>query len=131
MIFFVLIKRRPLRSTRTDTVVPYTTLFRSRRRGDGDPGGHMRRALSHAPAVLAPLAQRVLDRWYQPGGRRPGERYRAVPMARVVPSKTLSELMVVASFAEVWLAKEGHDGPVGVNLLEKVDRKSTRLNSSH
>src|SRR3546814_20883741 len=41
-------------------------------------------------------------------------------MARVVPSKTLSELMVVASFAEVWLAKEGHDGPVGVNLLEKV-----------
>src|SRR3546814_18523035 len=41
-------------------------------------------------------------------------------MSRVVPSKTLSELLVVASFAEVWLAKEGHDGPVGVNLLAQV-----------
>src|SRR3546814_14744517 len=28
-IFFVLMKRRPARSTQTDTLVPYTTLFRS------------------------------------------------------------------------------------------------------
>src|SRR3546814_4412050 len=28
--------RRPPRSTRTDTLFPYTTLFRSRRPGDGD-----------------------------------------------------------------------------------------------
>src|SRR3546814_14887598 len=33
--FFFLSKRRPPRSTRTDTLVPYTTLFRSRwRRGE-------------------------------------------------------------------------------------------------
>src|SRR3546814_1176417 len=31
--FFVLMVRRPPRSTRTDTLVPYTPLFRSRRRG--------------------------------------------------------------------------------------------------
>src|SRR3546814_4791559 len=30
MIFFVLMIRRPPRSTRTDTLFPYTTLFRSR-----------------------------------------------------------------------------------------------------
>src|SRR3546814_8736148 len=30
--FFFLMIRRPPRSTRTDTLVPYTTLFRSRRR---------------------------------------------------------------------------------------------------
>src|SRR3546814_5254894 len=29
--------RRPPRSTRTDTLFPYTTLFRSQRRGDGQP----------------------------------------------------------------------------------------------
>jgi len=30
------------------------------------------------------------------------------------------ELMVAANFAEVFLAKEGHQGLVGINLLEKV-----------
>src|SRR3546814_7458014 len=36
-------KRRPPRSTRTDTLFPYTTLFRSRLRRAG-PGGHPRLA---------------------------------------------------------------------------------------
>src|SRR3546814_16301911 len=33
-------RRRPPKSTRTDTLVPYTTLFRSPRRGDGGDHGH-------------------------------------------------------------------------------------------
>src|SRR3546814_7123497 len=33
MCFFFLMIRRPPRSTRTDTLFPYTTLFRSRRQG--------------------------------------------------------------------------------------------------
>src|SRR3546814_5792447 len=32
-VFFFLMLRRPPRSTRTDTLFPYTTLFRSRRQG--------------------------------------------------------------------------------------------------
>src|SRR3546814_12659066 len=32
IVFFFLMIRRPPRSTRTDTLFPYTTLFRSRRR---------------------------------------------------------------------------------------------------
>src|SRR3546814_15917037 len=44
MFFFFLMRRRPPRSTRTDTLFPYTTLFRSppisaRRRGLGRPSG--------------------------------------------------------------------------------------------
>src|SRR3546814_4253113 len=35
MIFFFLMIRRPPRSTRTDTLFPYTTLFRSRSCGSG------------------------------------------------------------------------------------------------
>src|SRR3546814_1389959 len=37
MIFFFLMIRRPPRSTRTDTLFPYTTLFRSRIRDDHGP----------------------------------------------------------------------------------------------
>src|SRR3546814_4297261 len=41
VLFFFLMLRRPPRSTRTDTLFPYTTLFRSDRRGDGR-GAHPR-----------------------------------------------------------------------------------------
>src|SRR3546814_11575968 len=37
-VFFFLMIRRPPRSTRTDTLFPYTTLFRSAAFVNGDPG---------------------------------------------------------------------------------------------
>src|SRR3546814_10770796 len=37
-LVFFLMSRRPPRSTRTDTLFPYTTLFRSARGGRGDRG---------------------------------------------------------------------------------------------
>src|SRR3546814_5597328 len=39
MLVFFLMIRRPPRSTRTDTLFPYTTLFRSVRRGAGQESG--------------------------------------------------------------------------------------------
>ncbi len=84
---------------------------------DGDSGGHLRRAYEHCP--IPGLADTVLRRWYRPGGRR-GGRYRAHPMLTVDLDRDHVELLVLANFAEVWLAKEGHDGPVGVNHLEKI-----------
>src|SRR3546814_6190991 len=38
LIFFFLMIRRPPRSTRTDTLFPYTTLFRSRSKGVASRG---------------------------------------------------------------------------------------------
>ncbi len=35
-------------------------------------------------------------------------------------AKKLTEILVVASFVEVWLAKNGHQTPVGINYLEKL-----------
>ncbi len=32
----------------------------------------------------------------------------------------LTWLLIVANFAEVWLAKQGHSSPIGINYLEKV-----------
>src|SRR3546814_15490540 len=46
LFFFFLMIRRPPRSTRTDTLFPYTTLFRSHRRTAGDgPNASRRSAL--------------------------------------------------------------------------------------
>src|SRR3546814_18128120 len=44
LLFFFVMIRRPPRSTRTDTLFPYTTLFRSRGLGDLRPGAGRRAA---------------------------------------------------------------------------------------
>lgn len=90
----------------------------ARRLQDGDAGGHMRRALAAFPD--AAIAQRVLDTYFQADGRPAGTPYRPVPKLTLRQTARQQELAVIANFAEVWLAKEGHDGVVGVNYLEKV-----------
>ncbi|HEU0298216.1 MAG TPA: nitronate monooxygenase [Longimicrobium sp.] len=89
-----------------------------RRLQDGDEGGHMRRAMAAFP--IPDVAGEVLQKYFKPGGRAPGEPYREIPMYRQVMTKVRDQLTVLASFVEVWLAKEGHDGVVGINLLTKV-----------
>jgi len=85
---------------------------------DGDPGGHYRRALAHFPSPA--LAQRVLDKYFLEGGRGADQPYRPVPKLTLSQPREGQELSLAGNFAEVWLAKEGHDGVVGVNCLEKV-----------
>jgi nitronate monooxygenase len=93
-------------------------LILARRLQDGDPGGNMRRALGHFP--VPEIAERIVSWYYIPGGKGPDEPYKPIPKYSITPGKRLQELTVAANFAEVWLAKEGHRGPVGVNLLEKI-----------
>lgn len=90
----------------------------ARRLQDGDHGGHMRRALAAFPEQG--MARRVLDTYFQPEGRPEGRPHRPVPKLTLRQTPRQQELAVVANFAEVWLAKDGHDGLVGVNYLEKV-----------
>src|SRR3546814_14281079 len=87
LVFFFLMIRRPPRSTRTDTLFPYTTLFRS----DAEfprprIGFGLEQAITARPALISPIR-------------------------RVVEVHELRE--------ELHL------------LDDAVDRKSTRLNSSH
>jgi nitronate monooxygenase len=87
----------------------------------GDPGGHMRRALAAFPVPA--IAQGVLDRYLRldvPAPTAPGQRYKLAPMLRTRMTRERQALIVVANFAEVWLAKESHDGVVGINYLEKI-----------
>src|SRR3546814_9548711 len=55
--------RRPPRSTRTDTLFPYTTLFRSQQ-GEGKGGGGVRRNFDHAATVASPGVW-IIVLWYQ------------------------------------------------------------------
>ncbi len=89
----------------------------ARRLQDGDPGGHSLRALEHFPEQN--MVERTLAKYYRPDGRH-GSPYRPNPTLTIDISRDALELGVLGNFAEVWLAKEGHDGVVGVNLLEKI-----------
>ncbi|MGA7724373.1 MAG: nitronate monooxygenase [Opitutaceae bacterium] len=90
----------------------------ARRLADGDADGDMRRALGAFP--IPGVAERVIDAHFIPRGREPGAAYRGVPMPTLKPGAALTELTVAANFVEVYLAKEGHGGMVGINLLEKI-----------
>ncbi len=90
----------------------------ARRLQDGDQGGHLRRALRHFPDPA--MAARVLTRYFREGGRPSGAPYAPIPSLTLRPTRASQELVVLGSFVEVWLAKEGHPGLVGINCLEKI-----------
>jgi nitronate monooxygenase len=90
----------------------------ARRLQDGDPGGHMRRGLSRFP--IPAIAERILDKFYRSPKRAPEKAYAPIPMYTLDPPTDLLELSIAGNFVEVNLAKEGHDGKVGINLLEKI-----------
>ncbi len=89
-----------------------------RRLQAGDPGGHIRRALSEFP--LLEMSERIVHRYFLPGGKSSDVPFAAMKLLDELPLQEQLELIVVANFAEVFLAKEDHDGLVGVNYLEKI-----------
>src|SRR3546814_7993354 len=104
--------RRPPRSTRIDTLFPYTTLFRSR--------------CHHAPkGVLEITRQRKFEA--AAGGVVEADR-------RFDPRPRKADLRRQAQHPDLAVAQRGarHQPPVAARRgIEEEDRKSTRLNSSH
>jgi NAD(P)H-dependent flavin oxidoreductase YrpB (nitropropane dioxygenase family) len=90
----------------------------TRRLEDGDRGGHLRRALAAFP--IPGVAERVLACHFRPGGRATNVPYSAIPMLRQQMSLEQEQLISAGAFVEVYLAREGHDGMVGINLLTKI-----------
>ena len=89
-----------------------------RRLGDGDPGGHVRRGLDAFP--FPEMAQRIWDEYYVPGGKAASVPYALPPMHQRRDVRKVVELCIVSNFVEVYLARDGHKNPVGINFLEKV-----------
>src|SRR3546814_10180229 len=121
--------RRPPRSTRTDTLFPYTTLFRSPRHHP-----HPRRAWPQQRAAL-PLVRAGRGDARDPAAdpdAGPAHRKGGPLMAKqradqllvdrgLAESRTRAQALILAGLAFVGDRKHDKAG----------DRKSTRLNSSH
>jgi nitronate monooxygenase len=90
----------------------------ARRLQDGDPGGHMRRAFERFP--VPSIVERIWRRYYIPGGKARPAPYALPPAQTAKGSREFQETCVVANFAEVYLARQEHANPVGINYLEKV-----------
>jgi nitronate monooxygenase len=88
------------------------------RLAQGDEGGYVRRALAHFPAP--DVAERLIDRYFVEGGKPTDAPFPRADMWTLDPPRELAQLEAAGAFVEVWLAKQGHDRPVGMNVLEKA-----------
>lgn len=88
-----------------------------RRLQDGDPGGVMREAMAHFP-----LSQAVDEAmaYFRPEGRGDGEPYALLSLYGHDPDGARHRLTALANFVEVFLARKDARGPVGLNLLTKI-----------
>ncbi|AWI09864.1 nitronate monooxygenase [Ereboglobus luteus] len=86
---------------------------------DGDEGGLLRNVYKTFP--FPDVVQRVLDRWFSPGGKEEGAPYKNIPLASDKPNKALFDLTILSSYAEVALARASNiKARIGINLLDKV-----------
>ncbi|MCB2154430.1 nitronate monooxygenase [bacterium] len=84
----------------------------------GDPDGRMRSAMDAFP--YRHIAEAVLHKNFIPGGKSSDEPFKILPLFRVDSAPEVEATAVLAAFCEVWLAKQDAEGPVGINLLEKI-----------
>jgi NAD(P)H-dependent flavin oxidoreductase YrpB (nitropropane dioxygenase family) len=84
----------------------------------GDPDGRMRQALATFP--VAGVGAKVLADYFIPYGKPAHAPFKLTPLPGLVASPDYTALTVVANYVEVFLAKQGHAGVVGINLLEKI-----------
>lgn len=82
----------------------------------GDLGGHYRRALSYFP--FPEIAEDVLRTYFVIDGST--KRFKELPMWSFNPPTILEAVTICANFAFVWLAKEGHENPIGINFLHEI-----------
>jgi len=91
----------------------------------GDPGGHVRRSMARFP--IPGVAEEVLARYFLPAGPAPGQPFAALSMYQQQVSRGREQVTILSAFVEVDLAREGHGGPVGINLLTKIQMPNLAL----
>ena len=92
-------------------------ILMTQRLSTGDQGGHVRRALAAFPDQG--IAERILSTYFK--GSDPGKVPARLPRShRLGEPAELTQETIAAAFAEIFLAKEGHANPVGINLLTKI-----------
>lgn len=84
----------------------------------GDADGSIRRAMGFFP--YPEMSRRVLAKYFIPGGKAADTPFKLTPAPSLQMDSFCMELMVMGNFVEVFLAKEGHNGWIGINYLEKI-----------
>ena len=93
-------------------------LLLSRWLQDGDPDGDVRDVLADYPDQE--FVGQTLRKFFREGGRPAGTPYRPVTKLDLHQKLEAVRLSALGAYVQVRLAKSGHDGVVGINLLEKV-----------
>jgi NAD(P)H-dependent flavin oxidoreductase YrpB (nitropropane dioxygenase family) len=70
------------------------------------------------------IVESLIKQFYVEGGIPEGQPYKLLPIHRFKPTVRSQRLLSAATFSEVMLAREGHDGLIGINLLCKLKRYS-------
>jgi nitronate monooxygenase len=89
-----------------------------RRLQDGDPDGAIRSAFAHFP--IPEVAARIWRKFFIEGGKPASRPYALAPSQGSDASREFLETCIVANYSEVWLARQGHTNPVGINYMEKL-----------
>jgi len=84
----------------------------------GDPTEHIRKALAEFPYPA--MAERILKKYFIPSGKAAQTAFARSPMLSLKMTTEQLELLTVANFVEVYLAKLGHMQKIGINFLEKI-----------
>src|SRR3546814_3921983 len=131
--------RRPPRSTRTDTLFPYTTLFRSSDGGPGDFGASFHRHIRSLWRQIRTQDTEMADDSSHSGQKEPdssegGRLWRGL-RALLFGYEGEHSLRKELEDAIDEYDEEEHGAVTGNGDLSpverQIDRKSTRLNSSH
>lgn len=85
---------------------------------EGDLTGEIRWALEQFPCQKT--AHEILEKYFIEGGKKPEQAYKQPPMFGLDNTPELNRLGIAAGFVEVLRAKKGHQGVIGLNLLEKL-----------
>jgi nitronate monooxygenase len=97
-----------------------------RRLQNGDPTQEIRDALEQFPDKET--SEWIINEYFIEGGKEKDSRYKISPFPKFslkdneirLNNIDLQRLIVASNFVEVTLAKQGHDNPVGINYLYKI-----------
>lgn len=86
---------------------------------DGDPNGRLESLADYPDQEIVEF---LAARYFIDGGLEADSAYRLLPMHRFRPTTRSQRILSAAAYSEVRLAKQGHDGYVGINLLCELKR---------
>ena len=86
---------------------------------DGDPDGRID-ALEAYPDKE--IVEEIIDEFYVQGGIEPDQSYKLLPIHRSESPQWNQRVLSAATFSEVVMAREGHDGIIAMNLMAKLKR---------